>query len=1396
MGRLFKSLAVLCLLLWATAIPSAPSFAQPVAPADVDANTAVNAVNDLARRMKDAAAGVARHRFAPAYFAEPCEPTKEDGERSLAPYRAQRRAFLAEISALKTRIIEIEGFSSSAVVLSNNGWKMHDQNRFKALDQAFRAYDSAIAAKEAELDRMPVQPCRKSQPQPPRPPRDPDGPLTAGEEAQFQDFPLTTPTFDDPVTMPTPPKFCTFAERRAWMDSVYWPTVKRAEANALKAIEAFAKAEARLRDVRANDRPDSPRIALAERAVRYWEAEGRRRMAEHQRLLAIDTPNPVDCGRPSTTTGTTGATSPPMTTPPPATDAPAAPPPPLPPGVTRPQLERFNIPGLPLEFCSEKQKQDFLVDVYHPAADAASKNALKTSAYRARLSQLILEATQRGDAGAAAALQAEYAAFKPFADETDAIAQRMYRMRAEILAIPVVDCGKPRRPKADTPPPEVAGEGLEDIIVQGRPIRPEVDGPGPAAKPKLPPPDLARPQFETVRDFTIPTKFCSAVERNDFLNNVYNPAVASALANARAAQAHQAKLNALFTQYMKANSEHWAAVRAERDAFEAITNAALARSGELNDLYLKIMAVPIVDCGPKTEAPPPAVTPGRPIPPRPPIYDGPPPPMPGGTTELGGVIFPEIDLPPLPKDFCQGEQQNAEEAAGKALETVEHNEQRVLEYTAELEEEIKYYTRRGDAVRADASRSKLEALKDIAERVARDRAAVEAYRAAIKAVGDDCPPKEDGPGVTPPPTADGAAAPPMPQFDLPPRPANLCDPAERARYIAALQALHARIKAAGQPIYNHYFGGPEDSGMPGRLEAGDVLDDYEDMLDEIEDRLDALAFGQLSLLAFCPPPADTVKEPCPPKKGRDPITVGPNSKVGSGAQLRSKIGGMATGAVLGALGVGGGGGGSEPQLWTCKIKDSEYTVFNDPVTGVSLRVGAKRAKGGKVIIFSEIARSPDKGTFQTAFLERPSTGETLAPSDIGPCDLWGEWKLTVSWTKTTYVDGQVVDRQSGGWSEGGFFKIPGTLSKMDAPDGFWKQMGFSSAQMGAREMGMIFDLPPGGGPLTFVIHVTRPRADPVTTVPFVLTMTEGEGGFTFTTAQDPPCPLETVTIADGPRTGEAPLPPPEPALPPPPPPRGLPPWYVDYLPMVQAAATGNLESMREAIDEADRAPCPDGYKRALDRIRWSKDEFRRMVPRGAGADSIRDVIDETLKRLDQMEDEVLKKMAASSCPTSSSVFKTDGPAPAPAPYTPPPGGSTGPRLPFTPPPERPISEPAKVDRFVSDVRTADSRLARTLEEAAKACPGDPARSWTALRNRARAVLVARLLFLSSVRPMGPGTEHMTDAVGREFNRTMLLLQEINALRPPPCPGQAPDQQPTEEETESILDDIEEKLVIG
>ena len=262
-------------------------------------------------------------------------------------------------------------------------------------------------------------------------------------------------------------------------------------------------------------------------------------------------------------------------------------------------------------------------------------------------------------------------------------------------------------------------------------------------------------------------------------------------------------------------------------------------------------------------------------------------------------------------------------------------------------------------------------------------------------------------------------------------------------------------------------------------------------------------------------PAKPGKPDCPPEERRKPITVGPNSKVGSGARLKAKAASTALGIAGGLLGSaaglpsgGGGGGGGGPPTVICKITDKEMTVFNDPASGVSLKVGAKRA-GGTVVVFADIAKSPDNGTFQTGFLENPR-GEAMAPADVGICDLWGEWKLTVSWTKSTYVDGQLVKQESGGWSKLGRFVIPGTLSTVDRPDGLWKRLGFSNASHGARKIAMQYKLPPGGGPVDLIVHVTRPSGDPVTTVPFALRLVEGPKGFTITRAPDAPCPPESI----------------------------------------------------------------------------------------------------------------------------------------------------------------------------------------------------------------------------------------------------------------------------------------------
>src|SRR5207253_7086330 len=89
----------------------------------------------------------------------------------------------------------------------------------------------------------------------------------------------------------------------------------------------------------------------------------------------------------------------------------------------------------------------------------------------------------------------------------------------------------------------------------------------------------------------------------------------------------------------------------------------------------------------------------------------------------------------------------------------------------------------------------------------------------------------------------------------------------------------------------------------------------------------------------------------------DPIKVGPNSAVGSGARSRNKATSAAIGIVGGLLGVGGGGGGDGPPLAQCRISDREMTLFTDPRTGVAMKIGAKRS-GDTVVVFSQVDKSP------------------------------------------------------------------------------------------------------------------------------------------------------------------------------------------------------------------------------------------------------------------------------------------------------------------------------------------------------------------------------------------------------------------------------------------------------
>jgi hypothetical protein len=241
--------------------------------------------------------------------------------------------------------------------------------------------------------------------------------------------------------------------------------------------------------------------------------------------------------------------------------------------------------------------------------------------------------------------------------------------------------------------------------------------------------------------------------------------------------------------------------------------------------------------------------------------------------------------------------------------------------------------------------------------------------------------------------------------------------------------------------------------------------------------------------------------------------------------------------------------------------------------------------------------------------------------------MWGEWKLTVSWTRDTYVDGELVKHEAGGWAQQGKFTIPGMASTASAPDGLWKRLGFSNASHGARKVALQYKLPAGGGPVDAIIHVTRPSTDPVTTVPFALRMVEGPKGFTFTEAPKVDCPpgppllnlsSDPVLVAPPPAANPSPQTQTRPPKPPVP---------VEDL-MALEKKFDHWQASDAVILESMEKPqvCPEGEDPVdnvfgelqtvlLFTIRQRLAELDQMVPTGPLADGIREAITAERQRL-------------------------------------------------------------------------------------------------------------------------------------------------------------------------------------
>ena len=144
-------------------------------------------------------------------------------------------------------------------------------------------------------------------------------------------------------------------------------------------------------------------------------------------------------------------------------------------------------------------------------------------------------------------------------------------------------------------------------------------------------------------------------------------------------------------------------------------------------------------------------------------------------------------------------------------------------------------------------------------------------------------------------------------------------------------------------------------------------------------------------------------------RARQPVSVGSNDEVGSGARRRAQAVGAATNIIGGMLGVGGGGGRG-PQLARCRVHDSDFSTFNNG--DVDLSAMARR-QGDNIVVFADIVHAPGSGTFQAAILQNQH-GQVLAPANAEICELWSQWRLSVSWTSTTYRNGRQIDQDHGG----------------------------------------------------------------------------------------------------------------------------------------------------------------------------------------------------------------------------------------------------------------------------------------------------------------------------------------------------------------------------------------------
>lgn len=218
----------------------------------------------------------------------------------------------------------------------------------------------------------------------------------------------------------------------------------------------------------------------------------------------------------------------------------------------------------------------------------------------------------------------------------------------------------------------------------------------------------------------------------------------------------------------------------------------------------------------------------------------------------------------------------------------------------------------------------------------------------------------------------------------------------------------------------------------------------------------------------------------------------------------SAIGNFAKGALGGMLGGGGmfgGLGGSGGQSGTRLVKKPKGPWYKSSTGNTAVEIGGwayrprSKKKKPEIRIAQRIKDSPDKGGPHMMILQNRD-GQILRPTGYMIFEVWRYWKLTITITRDTWVNGahtsHSVSRESTQWSE-----LAERYRKVMEAPGIWEQFGVAPF---GKIRGVIaqFPLPEHFNPAewTLVKHDTSKATvngkEMIKTVPFVVSVGQGK----------------------------------------------------------------------------------------------------------------------------------------------------------------------------------------------------------------------------------------------------------------------------------------------------------------